>query len=57
MKKILFDTGQSGNFIKNAENLKINLDDLDYVILSHGHYDHTEGLKKLIQNKKIHLIL
>lgn len=49
-KKILFDTGQSGDFIKNAEKLKINLDDLDYVILSHGHYDHSGGFVKFVEN-------
>ncbi|MCE5219803.1 MAG: hypothetical protein LLF98_00675 [Clostridium sp.] len=31
--KILFDTGQSGDFIKNAEKLKIDLNNLDYVIV------------------------
>ena len=49
-KKILFDTGQSGDFIKNAEKLKINLKDLDYVVLSHGHYDHSGGFGELVQN-------
>lgn len=48
---ILFDTGQSGDFIKNAEKLKIDLDNLNYVILSHGHYDHTGGFKKLVEEK------
>jgi len=48
--KILFDTGQSGDFIKNAEKLKINLDKLEYVILSHGHYDHSGGFRKLVDN-------
>ena len=43
-KKILFDTGYSDVFIKNAVNMGINLLDLDYIILSHGHYDHTWGL-------------
>jgi 7,8-dihydropterin-6-yl-methyl-4-(beta-D-ribofuranosyl)aminobenzene 5'-phosphate synthase len=49
-KKILFDTGQSGDFIKNAEKIKIDLNDLDYVVLSHGHYDHSGGFGKLVQN-------
>jgi 7,8-dihydropterin-6-yl-methyl-4-(beta-D-ribofuranosyl)aminobenzene 5'-phosphate synthase len=49
-KKILFDTGQSGDFIKNAEKLKIDLNNLDFVVLSHGHYDHSGGFKKLVQN-------
>lgn len=43
-KKILFDTGYSDVFIKNAFTLGINLLDLDYIVLSHGHYDHTWGL-------------
>lgn len=43
-KKILFDTGYSDIFIKNALNMGINFLDLDYIVLSHGHYDHTWGL-------------
>lgn len=46
--KILFDTGQSGKFIENAEKLGIDLSDLQYVIISHNHYDHTGGLKELV---------
>ena len=48
-KKILFDTGQSGNFVKNAESLNIDLNDLDYVIISHSHYDHSGGFEKLVE--------
>ncbi|MBN2547095.1 MAG: MBL fold metallo-hydrolase [Spirochaetes bacterium] len=43
-KKILFDTGQSDNFIKNASQLGIDLPAVDYCVISHGHYDHTGGL-------------
>lgn len=43
-KRILFDTGRSDNFIKNAEMLGINLEAIDLVILSHGHGDHGGGL-------------
>lgn len=46
--KILFDTGKSGDFIKNAEKLQIDLNNLDYVVLSHGHYDHSGGFEKLV---------
>jgi len=45
--KILFDTGQTGLFIKNAEQLRVDLRALDHVVLSHGHYDHSGGLKSL----------
>lgn len=43
-KKILFDTGCSDVFLKNAPEMGINLLDLDYIVLSHGHYDHCWGL-------------
>lgn len=48
-KRILFDTGQSGDFIKNAKTLNQSLTDLDFVILSHGHYDHSGGFRKFIE--------
>ncbi|EOC99741.1 MBL fold metallo-hydrolase [Caldisalinibacter kiritimatiensis] len=48
-KKILFDTGYSDLFIKNAEKLDINIEDTDYIVFSHGHYDHTWGIQYLIR--------
>ena len=46
-KKILFDTGYSDAFLANAGKMGISLRDLDYVVLSHGHRDHTGGLVSL----------
>lgn len=46
-KKILFDVGYSDIFIKNANKMGETLLDLDYVVLSHGHNDHTWGLSHL----------
>jgi len=46
-RKVLFDTGQSGNFIENAGQLRIGLEDIEYVVVSHGHYDHSGGLRAL----------
>jgi len=48
-KKILFDTGQTGDFVKNAEVLGIALEETDAVVLSHGHYDHTGGVFALLE--------
>jgi 7,8-dihydropterin-6-yl-methyl-4-(beta-D-ribofuranosyl)aminobenzene 5'-phosphate synthase len=48
-KKILFDTGYSGVFLANAGKMGIELRDLDYVVLSHGHLDHTGGLVTLVR--------
>ena len=56
--KLLFDTGQSGTFLENAEQLQIDLSDLEYVIISHGHYDHSGGLQALMGiAKKFELII
>jgi len=48
-KKLIFDTGKTDAFLKNAEKLQINLSEIDEVILSHGHYDHTGGVKSLVK--------
>ena len=48
-KSILFDTGYSDIFIKNAQKKGKDLSHLDYVILSHCHLDHTWGLEPLIR--------
>jgi 7,8-dihydropterin-6-yl-methyl-4-(beta-D-ribofuranosyl)aminobenzene 5'-phosphate synthase len=48
-QKILLDTGVSGQFLENAARLGFTLTDLDYLVLSHGHWDHTWGLPSLIR--------
>ena len=52
-KKILFDTAQTDIFLKNAKKLKIDLNNLDAIILSHGDYDHGNGLKYLNTKTKL----
>lgn len=42
--KILFDTGHTDLFLKNAQKLNLNIDEIDTVVLSHGHWDHGNGL-------------
>lgn len=44
-KKILFDCGYSDIFIKNAMKSGINLNNIDCIVMSHGHDDHSGGLK------------
>nr|WP_315023300.1 MBL fold metallo-hydrolase [uncultured Aminipila sp.] len=41
---ILFDTGASDLFAKNAEFVNVDLKQVEHTVISHGHYDHTEGL-------------
>lgn len=45
--KVLFDCGYSDAFIKNAYKLELDLADVNEIILSHRHRDHTGGLARL----------
>ena len=57
-KKVLFDTGVSEKMIENARKLQIPLEDIDLCVISHGHFDHTGGLEKLMDlNKKVRVIM
>ena len=42
--KILFDAGPSDIVIHNLGLLGVHPRELDAIVLSHGHYDHTGGL-------------
>jgi len=51
-RKILFDTGADGEILLyNMEKLNINPKDIDAVFLSHNHWDHTGGLRRLLNVK------
>lgn len=43
-EKILLDAGQSAIFLENAKQLGIDLKTVDYAVLSHAHFDHSDGL-------------
>ncbi len=42
--KALLDLGQTDSSLKNAETLGVDLNTIDTVVLSHGHYDHSGGI-------------
>lgn len=48
-KSILCDMGASATFITNAESLGVELSNLDFAFLSHGHADHSGGLGEFLQ--------
>ena len=51
-KKILLDAGCSKLFANNADKLKIDLSDVDFAVLSHGHYDHSGGFDVFFERNK-----
>ncbi len=56
--KLLFDVGATGLFLENARRAGIDLEKVDTVIISHGHYDHGGGLADFLKmNKKAKIYL
>ena len=59
--KVLFDTGYSDVYVHNARHAGLNLEELDFLAISHFHRDHTRGLlfhpfksrKKLILHPRV----
>lgn len=45
---ILFDSGKSISAVHNADALNIDLAGVSRIVLSHGHYDHTGGLRDVL---------
>jgi len=43
--KLLLDTGTTGVFAENARKMDICLNEAELCVISHGHYDHANGLK------------
>lgn len=51
--KLLLDTGKSGNFSENAKKMGVKLDEIEYGVLSHAHYDHADGMPSFFaENEK-----
>ncbi len=48
-QNILFDTGSSGAFADNAKKLGVDLSTIDFVVISHAHFDHTGGLERFFE--------
>jgi len=46
---ILFDTGSTDVALKNAKKLGLDLRQIDFVVISHGHYDHIGGLERVLK--------
>jgi len=58
---VLFDTGiSSDGVVTNAKRMGLNLSEAEYIVLSHGHYDHFGGLSatvKAVNKDNLHIIV
>lgn len=55
---LLLDCGTTDGFTVNAERLNVDLSQVEYGILSHGHYDHSDGMEAFFKiNSKAHFFL
>lgn len=56
--RILLDAGQSALFAENARKLGLPLEEVDYAVLSHAHYDHADGMETFFEcNSRARLYL
>lgn len=56
--RLLFDFGATKAIVKNAKTLNINLQNIDFLVASHNHYDHINGLlelKNIIHDKTLYV--
>jgi 7,8-dihydropterin-6-yl-methyl-4-(beta-D-ribofuranosyl)aminobenzene 5'-phosphate synthase len=51
--QVLFDTGQSGDvLLHNVALFGLDLAQIDALVISHAHFDHTGGLSKLLEHTR-----
>jgi 7,8-dihydropterin-6-yl-methyl-4-(beta-D-ribofuranosyl)aminobenzene 5'-phosphate synthase len=52
-RHVLFDTGQGAVLAGNAYRLGLPVHDVERIVLSHGHYDHTGGLAEVLREDSV----
>ena len=51
-RTVLFDSGQTGIIVPNADALGIDLAAVDAAVLSHGHFDHANGFPAFFERNE-----
>lgn len=56
--KILIDAGKNQKYLETALNqINLSLKDIDYILITHTHADHTSALKTIIKSHKPTIVL
>lgn len=50
--KILLDAGETGAFMDNASAMGIDMEQVEFGVLSHAHYDHADGMSAFFEKNK-----
>ena len=50
--KVLLDTGKGPSCVYNSDTLGVEFRKIDTIVLSHGHFDHTGGLRDVLRRMK-----
>lgn len=50
--KVLLDAGKGPSSVFNADSLGVDLRTIDKIVLSHGHFDHTGGLREVLRRMR-----
>lgn len=57
-KKILFDIGPGKQYLQNAKTLGIDIAEIDFCVISHGHFDHGKRIDSFLRaNKKANVYI
>jgi 7,8-dihydropterin-6-yl-methyl-4-(beta-D-ribofuranosyl)aminobenzene 5'-phosphate synthase len=51
-KRLLFDLGPDATFLENAKRLGLAIEDVDYLVISHGHVDHGGALALFLERNE-----
>lgn len=46
----LLDTGTTGKFVENAKTMNLDIRRIEFAVLSHAHYDHSDGMAEFFDN-------
>ena len=50
-RRVLLDAGAGPSTVHNADHLDVDLREIETIVISHGHADHTGGLRAVLRRR------